>query len=79
MPNLRASTLVGIRWEIKVSQRSDVQKQVLKVETVDVNVDRTNFVLYLVYLFRSWSVAENEVARIVKETLHALDSRERCC
>ena len=51
MPHLGATTLVGIRWEIEVIDEVMLRKQVLKVETVDVTVDRTNFVLYLVYLF----------------------------
>jgi hypothetical protein len=42
---------VAIRSEIKVIDEVMLRKQVLKVETVDVTVDRTNFVLYLVYLY----------------------------
>ena len=42
---------MAIRWEIEVIDEVMLRKQVLKVETVDVTVDRTNFVLYLVYLF----------------------------
>jgi hypothetical protein len=69
---------VAIRSEIKVIDEVMLRKQVLKVETVDVTVDRTNFVLYLVYSW-SWSFAADEVERIVKESLHALDGTERCC
>jgi len=42
---------LGIRWEIEGDWGRGCQKQLLKVETVDVTVDRTNFVLYVVYLF----------------------------
>ena len=51
MPEVGVSAFVKIRWKIEECRSSDVEKEVLKVETVDVTVDRTNFVLYLVYLY----------------------------
>lgn len=51
MPDLGVSALVEIRWKIEGDRGIDVEKEVLKVETVDVTVDRTSFVLYLVYLY----------------------------
>ena len=70
---------MAIRWEIEVIDEVMLRKQVLKVETVDVTVDRTNFVLYLVYLFDHGPSLKMQSSRIVNDTLHALESRERCC
>jgi hypothetical protein len=51
MPDLGAFTLVGFSEELKVICGSEVHRQVLKVETVDVTNDSKAFVLYLVYLY----------------------------
>jgi len=43
MPDLGGFEFGGIYWEIEVNDEAMLRKQVLKVETVEVTVDRTNF------------------------------------